>query len=187
MGKIQALSEHFTVCYIDDAKRWQRYKFEYPIALPYKDGDVLLNGSSGQWNQSLMRARLCRGKLLVSQNASCWLIQFEHVNVKHWNAKCRLLRSSATHLAANFHFPPEIPNVLPQLKPSQPHLPWRERNVISCIYYARMTHDLIIFVATIMHILHFALNIINRFCSSVRLLENLPTSKAFLADVMKWL
>ena len=26
-----------------------------------------------------------------------------------------------THRVASFHFPPEIPNVLPQLKPSQPH------------------------------------------------------------------
>ena len=29
---------------------------------------------------------------------------------------------SYPHLAASFHFPPEIPNVLPQLNPSHPHL-----------------------------------------------------------------
>lgn len=27
-----------------------------------------------------------------------------------------------TYLAASFHFPPDIPKVLPQLKASQPHL-----------------------------------------------------------------
>ncbi len=32
------------------------YTFEkYYVALPYKEGGIMLKGSSGQWNQSLMR------------------------------------------------------------------------------------------------------------------------------------
>ena len=33
---------------------------------------------------------------------------------------------AVTYLAASLHFPPEIPNVLPQLNPSHPHLEWQK-------------------------------------------------------------
>ena len=34
--------------------------------------------------------------------------------------------SRNSYFAANFHLPPEIPNVLPQLNPNQPHLEIRK-------------------------------------------------------------
>ncbi len=46
------LRAFYTVQYIDDAKR-RLYTFEkYSLVLPYKEGDVMLNGSSGERSQS---------------------------------------------------------------------------------------------------------------------------------------
>ena len=58
MSKIQALLRAFcTVRYIDDPKGG--YMFEkYSVALPYKEGDIMLNRSSGKSNLSLMRAHI---------------------------------------------------------------------------------------------------------------------------------
>ena len=70
-----------TTCYIDNIKGG--YTFEkYPVALPYKDGDNMLNVSSGQWNQSDMHDR---NMAMVSQNEDQNWVILLICTIKHIN------------------------------------------------------------------------------------------------------
>ena len=63
MTKIQAfLRAFYTVHYIDDAK-WRLYVWEkYSLVLSYKEGDVMLNVSTGERSQGFACCRGFRGQ-----------------------------------------------------------------------------------------------------------------------------